>query len=227
VRISELSSRSGVPVPSIKYYVREGLLPAGTPVGPTASEYTEKHIARLHLIRALLDVGGLSIATTKDVLGAVDSPDLTLAHVFERAQLAVSQTDLYVSEASPESRRLVDDLIASQGWRVGPTNPGRVAAANVLDAFAAVGHRELQDLIDPDSQAAYAQAAAVIAEADLRAVAAQPDLEAMTETVVIGTVLGDAMLAALRRMAQEHMTTVLFPAPASPEPSASDVRSTP
>jgi DNA-binding transcriptional MerR regulator len=210
-------------VPSIKYYVREGLLPPGNALGPTASEYAEEHITRLHLIRALLDVGGLSIATAKDVLGAVDSPDLTLAHVFERAQLAVSQTDLYRSEGSAESRRRVDELVADRGWHVGCGNPGRIAAANVLDAFSAIGHEELRELIT-----SYAEAAEVVAEADLRAVAAQPHLEAMTETVVAGTVLGDAMLAALRRMAQEHMTAALFPAPGAAEPSPStDSRSAP
>ena len=29
MRISELSSVTGVPVPTIKYYIREGLLPRG------------------------------------------------------------------------------------------------------------------------------------------------------------------------------------------------------
>jgi len=37
MRIGELSRRSGVPVPSIKYYVREGLLPAGERTRPTRS----------------------------------------------------------------------------------------------------------------------------------------------------------------------------------------------
>ncbi|WP_210509118.1 MerR family transcriptional regulator [Naasia sp. SYSU D00057] len=215
MRISELSRRSRVPVPSIKYYVREGLLPAGTALGPTSSEYGEQHVKRLHLIRALIDIGGLSIATAKDVLGAVDSPDLSLAHVFERAQLAVSRTAVYSAEGSDESRRRLDELVEAQGWHVGPGNPGRVAASNILDAFDALGLDGLRSLLTP-----YAQAAAAIAEVDLRAVAAQPDIEAMTETVVAGTVLGDALLAALRRMAQEHMTSVLFPSPTSSPPAA-------
>ena len=32
MRISELAQESGTPVATIKYYIREGLLPAGTPV---------------------------------------------------------------------------------------------------------------------------------------------------------------------------------------------------
>src|SRR2546430_1153453 len=33
MRMGELSRRSGVSVPTIKYYLREGLLPAGNPLG--------------------------------------------------------------------------------------------------------------------------------------------------------------------------------------------------
>ncbi len=218
MRISELSRISGVAAPTIKYYVREGLLPAGESTGPTKAEYSDEHVRRLRLIRALLEFGGLSIATAKDVLRAVDSPDLSLPHVFERAQHAVSQTELYGKQASDAARQRVDDLVAEKGWHVNPRNPGRTALANVLDTLGDVGHPELRD-----NATLYADAAAIIAEADLRSVAAQPDLEAMTETVVAGTVLGDAMVAALRRMAQEHMTSVVFrdPSRSTPPPDRS------
>ena len=33
MRIAELSTRSGTSIPTIKYYLREGLLPAGTATG--------------------------------------------------------------------------------------------------------------------------------------------------------------------------------------------------
>lgn len=211
MRISELSRISGVAAPTIKYYMREGLLPAGESTGPTTSDYSDEHAKRLRVIRALIEIGGLSIATAKDVLGAIDAPEVSLAHVFERAQLAVSRTDVYTTAGSAAASALVDSLVSEKGWRVNPANPGRIALANVLDSLTAIGHPELHALVEP-----YADAAAIVAEADLRAVAAQPDLEAMTETVVAGTVLGDAMLAALRRMGQEHMTAVIFPPSPAP-----------
>ena len=76
MRIAELSSRSGTSIPSIKYYLREGLLPAGTSTGRNQADYGAEHLYRLRLIRALIDVGGLSVAAARDVLGAVDTPDL-------------------------------------------------------------------------------------------------------------------------------------------------------
>ena len=35
----------------------------------------------------------------------------------------------------------------------------------------------------------------------------------MTETVIIGTVLGDSLLAGLRRMAHENVSRTVFPVP--------------
>ena len=53
MRIAELSRDSGVPVPTIKYYVREGLLPPGELTSPNQAQYDASHLRRLRLIRAL------------------------------------------------------------------------------------------------------------------------------------------------------------------------------
>jgi DNA-binding transcriptional MerR regulator len=59
--------RSGVPVATIKYYRREGLLPEGRALNPTAVEYGDEHIQRLWLIRSLIQLGGPSVARTREV----------------------------------------------------------------------------------------------------------------------------------------------------------------
>src|SRR5215218_9536808 len=74
MRISELSRESGVPVATIKYYLREGLLPAGTPTSATSAWYDERHVDRLNLIRALVDVGRLPIARVREVVTALEQP---------------------------------------------------------------------------------------------------------------------------------------------------------
>ncbi len=73
MRISELSAQTGVTVPTIKYYLREELLPEGERSSATQAAYGEKHVERLRVIRALLDAG-VSIAETRRVLGALDDP---------------------------------------------------------------------------------------------------------------------------------------------------------
>ena len=73
MRISELSERSGATVATLKYYLREGLLPAGESLGPTRADYGDSHLERVRLIRALIDAG-VSVAQTKRVVDVLDDP---------------------------------------------------------------------------------------------------------------------------------------------------------
>lgn len=68
--ISELADRAGLPVGTVKYYLREGLLPPGERTAATRAEYGPDHVERLRLIRVLLGIGGLSVADTRSVLQA-------------------------------------------------------------------------------------------------------------------------------------------------------------
>ena len=74
MRISELSRSSGVPVATIKYYLREGILPAGESRGATQAEYGDDHLRRLRLIRSLAELAGLPIAQIKVVLDVIEHP---------------------------------------------------------------------------------------------------------------------------------------------------------
>ena len=201
--MAELSSTSGIPVATIKFYLRERLLQAGERTGPNQSHYGAEHLRRLRLIRGLLEVGGLSVATARGVIDAVDS-ELPLAHSFGVAQRAVS-AEIDPGDIDPEALAGVDRLV--EGWRVSGDNPGRLAAARVLETFQALGQRDERNWFSR-----YAAAALLVAEADLDQVEASGSREAMAETVVIGTVLGDALFSGLRRAAQEHVSALRYPA---------------
>jgi DNA-binding transcriptional MerR regulator len=208
VRISELSAASGVAIPTIKYYLREGLLASGELTSANQARYTESHLARLRLIRALLEVGNLPVATARGVLTAIDAPDMGLTEVFGIAQHAVSDAALYEPvQAQTSGSTKTRELVERMGWHASPDNPGLYGAARVLDTYERVGHPELAKIHD-----GYARAAQLVAEADLDMVAEQRDVAAMAETVVVGTVLGDALLSSLRRIAQEHVSNERFPA---------------
>src|SRR5919204_6297357 len=90
MRIAELSRRSGVPIATIKYYLREGLLAPGERTSPNQARYHDAHLQRLRLIRALVDVGHLSIAATREVLDSIDAPGATLHERLGKAQFAVA-----------------------------------------------------------------------------------------------------------------------------------------
>src|SRR5690606_4216279 len=89
MRISELSAQTGVPVPTIKYYLREGLLPEGERGAPTQAAYGEAHVQRLRVIRAL-STAGVSIAGTRRVLDALDDPPEDAHRLLGTAHAAIT-----------------------------------------------------------------------------------------------------------------------------------------
>lgn len=196
--MAELSATSGIPVATIKYYLREKLLPMGESEMANQASYGAGHLDRLRLIRALIDVGGLSVASARRILEAIDS-DASLPEVFKVAQHSVSAA-IESSDLEPVDLASIDALL--EGWHVSPENPGRLAAARVLSAFRGVGQTDQRGWF-----ARYAEAALLIAAADLDEIESRQGRAAKAETVVVGTVLGDALISGLRRAAQEHVTS--------------------
>jgi DNA-binding transcriptional MerR regulator len=199
--IAELSRQTDVPVATIKYYLREGLLPAGEAVGATRARYDESHVRRLRLIRALVEAGGLSLARVRSVLAEVDEESRELHDILGAAHGALIPTDLAATE---ESRRRADDLVAEQGWLVYSESPDRVFLANALDALEKVGYH-----LDDDLLKTYAAAATQVADAD---VAHLPtgDRQQTVETTVLVTALGGPVLLAMRRLAQQSASARRF-----------------
>jgi DNA-binding transcriptional MerR regulator len=72
MRLGELSARSGVPRSTIKFYIREGMLPAGETHAPNQATYGAEHLERLELIRALREVAGLSLEVIARVTAELD-----------------------------------------------------------------------------------------------------------------------------------------------------------
>lgn len=199
MRIGELSRRTGVSVALIKYYLREGMLSAGELTSPNQARYGEAHVRRLHLIRALVDVGGLSVAGARDVLAAVDDSRVSLHDALGRAQAAVmASIEPTGDEATGRAEKTVAELIARRGWVVTSDNPGLRAAAEVLAALERLGDERVTALLD-----VYAAAVDSVAEHELRAVLGEGSRERSVELVAIGTVLGGALIAALRAVADE------------------------
>src|SRR5699024_12270417 len=72
MRMAELARHSGVSVPTIKYYMRQGLLQPGHRTGVNQAEYGDRHLDRLRLIRALTSVAGLPLSEVEEVVHGVD-----------------------------------------------------------------------------------------------------------------------------------------------------------
>lgn len=199
MRVGELSRRTGVPVPTIKYYVREGLLPAGELSSPNQARYDGSHVRRLRLVRALIEVGGLSVAAVRDVLEAVGDPGRPVHEVLGAAHDRIAPRAVGPDDAAREAaRRQAAELIARRGWRVEEGNPAVRSLADALAAFNRLGHEGFSEA----ALDAYAGAVERIAAADMAYAARKAAREDLVESVVVGTVLGDAVLTSLRRLAQ-------------------------
>jgi DNA-binding transcriptional MerR regulator len=209
VRIGELSTRSRVSVATIKYYLREGLLPPGTATAANQATYAESHLQRLRLIRALIEVGGLSVAQARGVLEAVDSPDLPPHSLLGAAHHAVTRTPgRDTGDATWRAARAeVEELVRRRGWRVDPDSPGIDQAADAVRAMRALGQDDLLDSMDT-----YASAVEIVAAKEVDLVVARRDPVRMVEGVVTGTVLGEVLLSALRLLAQQDASARRLPA---------------
>jgi DNA-binding transcriptional MerR regulator len=207
MRIGELSRRSGVSVPTIKYYLREGLLPPGAATAANQATYSDGHLQRLRLIRALIDVGGLSVAAAWTVLSAVDSPGLEPHHLLGAAHDAVTRRARRDSEdpAWGNARAEVEELVRSRGWRVDAETAALDQAADAIHTLRLLGQEDLLACLDT-----YAEAADLIADREVAAVVARREPAAMVEAVVIGTVVGEALIDALRLLAQQSASARFF-----------------
>ena len=68
LRIGELAEASGVPVPTIKHYLREGLLPEGTKTSRNMAYYPLELVDRVKLIKQLQEERFMPLRAIKAVL---------------------------------------------------------------------------------------------------------------------------------------------------------------
>lgn len=201
MKISELSAATDVPVATLKYYLREGLLPPGEPLSRTSAAYGDEHVAWVRLVRALTSVGGLSLATTKAVLAEIGATGASRVDLLGAAQRALLGADFVAGPAAGgvvEGGSRARAWLASIGWQVHPEDP----VIDELDAaWAACEDADLG--LDEERMSAYARAVIDIATVDVGSVPDDP--EGAVRQVVLGTVLVDAVLSPLRRLAHQHV----------------------
>ncbi|MFH9180221.1 MerR family transcriptional regulator [Streptomyces albogriseolus] len=225
MRISELSRRSGVSIPTIKYYLRDGLLPAGRPTAANQAEYDEDHVRRLRLVRSLIGVRGLSVSATKDVLAAVDEQqgDMHLLLGLVLGALPVERSGrpprrdgaaepAGAGDAAGDAGTAAGDaagdvaaLTAEMGWKTSRNPPAAQVVAETLETMRALG-------VDYDwrSLVPYAELADRAARLDLDQLPDAGDPLQQAERAVLLTVLLEPALLALRRLAQEHHSALRF-----------------
>jgi DNA-binding transcriptional MerR regulator len=208
VRISELSAATGVSVPTIKYYLREGLLRPGAQTAPNQASYGDEHVHRLRLIVALRELGDLSIERIRTVMGAIDDEGRSRHERYGVAHYALAEDrDGELDDDEEAARREIDAWLDRElRWKVTARAPWRGDLAAALATMRRLGRD-----VGPASFRRYADAALAIAEGEFadgvdgRSPESVPIADAL-EWLVIGTVVNERALAALRKLAQEHVS---------------------
>ncbi|MFF9626989.1 MerR family transcriptional regulator [Streptomyces griseosporeus] len=205
MRLAELSERSGVSTATIKYYLREGLLPPGRQINRTTAEYDEEHLRRLRLVRAMIQVGRLPVATVKEVLGHVDDDSLGRTMRLGAALWALPQVaepdadDEYVRAAREEVGALLDRLGWHNARQLAPLSPAYRSLVVAVAAFRRLGFAWGAEQLAP-----YAELMHRTAVLDLDNMETHPSDAEQVEFAVLGAILNEPTLQALHRLAQEE-----------------------
>lgn len=214
MRLAELSARGGVPTATIKFYLREKLLPPGERISATQAAYGEEHLRRLRLVRALIQVGGMPVAAARDVLAAVDDDTLDQHTRLGVATWALpdsgSGTESEPGDAAAEAaQRVVTALLERLGWQYADdSSPAYRTLVRAVATLTRLGYD-----CDLPHLARYAHAAADVATTDLDLLEGYQDPTRQIEAGVALTVLYEPVLLSLRRLAQAEESARRFGAP--------------
>lgn len=199
MRISELATRSGVPVATIKYYLREKVLPEGERSSPTQAAYGDVHVQRLGVIRALVDAG-VGISGVRKVVAVLEEPPENPYDLLGAANAAVTpqvSADLDLTAANV--------LLERMGGSVDRCFPDQIAAvAHALATLDRAGFTVPEPVMD-----AYIEHLGALAEAELAATP-ETSIEDAVRYVVLGTALVEPLILALRRVAEQVAASKRF-----------------
>jgi DNA-binding transcriptional MerR regulator len=202
--VQELARAADVTVASIKFYVREGLLPPGDTSRPRRAYYDDRHVRRLAVIRALRDVARLPIDVIRRAVGALDASGADSVDAIAPAIDALEgPPERSPDEALQAARREVADLFTRERLDVRAEAGSRETLARTLVAV-----RRIDDHIGIEDVRrwlrAMREAAREEIENDRTKALLRSDKEGALEIAIMGTVVYEPILLALRRALHEH-----------------------
>lgn len=192
MQLKELSSRSGVSGASIKFYLREGLLPPGSTAASPRAAYSGVHLRRLELIKTLRQVVGLGLGQIKVVTAGIEDPGLGDVALMGRVQALV----LGLAEEPVPDHPLLAGLVGSGRWTDAPSQ-----ARNSLNLLL-YRMDELGVPADAAVLAAYAKAVDQVAALDIGSVEQTGSRDELAAAVAVGTHLYSQLLLKMLAVAQ-------------------------
>jgi DNA-binding transcriptional MerR regulator len=200
VLVSELADRADVPVATVKYYLREGLLPPGASTAPRRAEYDQSHLRRLRILRLLREVGGVPVSSLRVVTDALDDEDLPIHAVMDLTADVIS-TGPEPGAQDAASLAIVDEVIDAIGWHgVRPESVDRLRLASVVSTLNGPGPL----VASAEVLRYYAGVADQLARTEVHHIDYTRDRAELLEEMITGSVLFGQIFGLLRQMGQEH-----------------------
>lgn len=226
--LHELSAASGCSTATIKYYRREGLLPAGERLTATRQEYGSAHLERLQLIQVLREIADAPIARIRRLTQLLDDPGVPAIRALEEAQAISLGADPEGAGPKGEDPKGEDPAGADpEGANSGSWRPEHPSVATLLDRLDwpdidSVPRRALDDLLhtlegwempaDPDTLQRYAEPMAAIARREVDFLrggtrnAPPPSDDVVVLRAVAGTIAFDRLTQVLRALGHTSLS---------------------
>jgi DNA-binding transcriptional MerR regulator len=200
VLVSELADRADVPLATVKYYLREGLLAAGETTGPRRAEYDGTHVRRLRVLRLLREVGGVPVTSLRQVVEALEDEQLPVHEVMTLVADVISD-DPEVDHEDSASRDLVDEVLHRVGWDdIRPESMDRRRLASLVSLLNGPG----PIAVDAEILTFYAAAADHLAGAEIALLDPSTERSLLLEQMVTGSVVYGQVFGLLRQLGHEH-----------------------
>jgi DNA-binding transcriptional MerR regulator len=197
--VSELAERADVPLATVKYYLREGLLPAGQTTGPRRAEYGQEHLRRLRVLRLLREIGGVPVTSLRQVADALDDDSLPVHDVMTLVADVITAGPSI--DADTSSLAVVDDVLAVVGWDgVRPESMDRLRLAALVSLLNGPGPLGA----DVEVLSFYAGLADHLARAEVALVDHATERQELLEQMVTGSVVYGRIFELLRQLGHEH-----------------------
>jgi DNA-binding transcriptional MerR regulator len=125
LKISELAERSGVPVATVRHYLREGLLPEPVKTSRNMAYYPPDFVERIRLIKQLQEERFMPLRVIRDLLESEDTDP-------ERLRAMVDLEDRILERALAEERERIPTEEVRRRYEVPQEVLERLAEVGIL-----------------------------------------------------------------------------------------------
>lgn len=203
MRLQELSEITRMPIASIKYYLREGIVPAGRLVTATRAQYDDGHVRRIRTIQTLRNVNGLRVEQIRAIVELVDR-GASRVEIMKALQREVQA----LGDPVPGRTEEGNAVVRLRGWPDVPT-AARGALDDHLEEMARLGVPLPEDALE-----VYSRAVDLIAHVDVGDAASAADLDTLVTKAAAGMHMHSQLVLRLLALAQASRSIALYgPAP--------------